>query len=367
MQISTPLSMLKRRLSSSVTKKLEITNYFNQPYMRGTGFAYSENMIVAVGNADNIKSGLCWSTDGGLSWYPSSNYKTFDPISVAYSPELRRWVAVGWKSSTIIYSDDGKTWNPSQDFFNSNSGGVGRKVEFGNGRFVTTGTLPYGIGVAWSEDGLTWTASQLPNNYTTISPTSIHYSSEQNKWVMLAYGNSSNNGNINYGSTIFYSTNNGTSFTPATDFFEGSNGEGYGTKVYYGNGKWIAIGANHDSNSTKSMCYSTNGITWTNSNQILDYPIDIVYGNGIWIVSGFSGGWTKYSLDNGITWLVGKTVISAEGNTIFIPWMNKFYVFGEIDGKSGFFVSDDGKEWSSRLQATLPGISAKYLNLYLSL
>ena len=65
--------------------------------------------------------------------------------------------------------------------------------------------------------------------------------------------------------------------------------------VYYANGIWVA-----GSNSYKGLYYSTDGMTWTQSNYTSGHFNSVYYANEIWITGSNDDG-LYYSVD-GMTW-----------------------------------------------------------------
>jgi hypothetical protein len=113
----------------------------------------------------------------------------------------------------------------------------------------------------------------------------------------------------------------------------GSISAGSISSVAYGDGRFIAVGANG------KMAYSTDIKTWIPVESIVSESFtNIVYGNGGFIASFGSG--LVYS-DDGETW---ASVEGLDASRIScIAYGNNRFIAGTHDGK--IFFSDDGKTW----------------------
>ena len=144
----------------------------------GTTIAYGANFYVAAGNnfiGDAGNTGyLQWSQDGAY-WQNSTSpvlNNTQIRSKVSYANGL--WHAVGSNvgggPNTILYSLDGKVWNPSVTS-NLFPGGWATGITYGQGYWVASGnggTSGSGFSLRWSIDGSNW------NTPTSVSwPTAL--------------------------------------------------------------------------------------------------------------------------------------------------------------------------------------------------
>ena len=117
----------------------------------------------------------------------------------------------------------------------------------------------------------------------------------------------------------------------------------YFRSICYGNGKFVTINANKDSNSL--ILYSTDGINWQKSSSTMlgkRYWRGISYGNGKFIAIAQNSSYAAYSTD-GITWK--ECSMPSSYNWLDSCYGNgKFVAVGE---SSGIAYSTDGITWKS--------------------
>jgi len=79
---------------------------------------FSHSVLIAVGGdytKPNESNGtVAWTTDVGMTWTASAKPPHGYRSSVAWSSDLKAWIAAGTNGSDISY-DDGKTWAPIDD------------------------------------------------------------------------------------------------------------------------------------------------------------------------------------------------------------------------------------------------------------
>lgn len=160
-------------------------------------------------------------------------------------------------------------------------------ITYGNGKFVAV-TYNSNAAAAYSEDGITWTATTLPS--TTVDCNSVTYGN--GKFVAVASGSDK----------AAYSED-GITWTAAT-----LHGSRDWKSVTYGNGKFVAMA--YDSNFA---AYSEDGITWTDFvlPNIATKWISITYGNGKFVAVVNNSSIAAYSED-GITWT--ETTLPSSAN-----------------------------------------------------
>jgi hypothetical protein len=146
----------------------------------------------------------------------------------------------------------------------------------------------------------------------------------------------------NYGAWAnpLVSTDGGEHFTAGS-----INNSGFVYDVTYGNGQFVAVGSNSNSNALTAT--STDGKTWLVHPVPVPYSsylLSVAYGNGVYVASGSMG--TLYTSVDGIAW---KQIQGSYNNpTVY----NKI----RFDSDSGYFLlgnntslmkSTDGVNWSS--------------------
>ena len=189
-----------------------------------------------------------------------------------------------------------------------------------------------------------------PNDRLNITTNNSH-NNNQDTWVSV-------------GTSVVYSTNNGTSWSIGT-LFDGTsvfnNDLGYG--VGYGNGRWFCAG-NDTSSNNYNLVYSDDGILWNPVFMTDGTPVfgtghanDVAYGDGVWIAVGrdttnnFN---VVYSTNNGISWSPGYP---TSGTSVFgtdqgygIGYFNNTWVITGNDDSSNnhniYYSTDKGVSWT---------------------
>lgn len=333
----------------------------NQLLETGSRASQSDSLIVSGGanQSDLTKPNMMYSSNNGITWYPSTNTFFFNGIyrDSAYSPELQRWVAVGQgENGSICYSNDGKTWFASTNIFGNTTPG-GFVVEYANGVFLAGG---FDV-IAKSVDGIQWNV--ISSFFAGGVCQGFAYSPNLNRWVATGKGNLG---------SMAYSDDNGVTFLAGQDFWT-SNGAGTG--VAYGNGRWIVAGTDDQTfeANTKSIGWSDDGINWTAANNVYSNGTGTlaVYGQNKWIACGLTlAGNSRpcYSLDNGVSWSLipdADTLFVGFGVN-YIPSANYFLAFGQSARGRCVILSEDGIAWTVGKIYSSSGIAARFVPLYLS-
>ena len=190
-------------------------------------------------------------------------------------------------------------------------------ITYGNGKFVAV-TYNSNAAAAYSEDGITWTATTLPS--TTVDCNSVTYGN--GKFVAVASGSDK----------AAYSED-GITWTAAT-----LHGSRDWKSVTYGNGKFVAMA--YDSNFA---AYSEDGITWTDFvlPNIATKWISITYGNGKFVAVVNNSSIAAYSED-GITWT--ETTLPSSANWQSVTYGNDKFV--AITNSETAAYSEDGITWT---------------------
>ena len=353
------------------------------------------------------------STNGGANWSTISISSSIGSVlSIAYSPSLLRWVAVGGSSNTasntIIYSDDdGVNWsasslqakNAATSLFKT--GSVVTKViwDIISGRFIIGGFNGGNttFSMAYSSDGINWTPVSIEeprqSNDASLITTTIGPFFSRCREIM-AVDISGEYTQINTGYSVlwnsyanrFIAVGNGT--TPIVVSNDG--GVTWSTSSQQSQQQAIAVvcgksGAN--SRATVSpISYTVDGVTWLQSigaKGIFPDPGDVrcaKYGetsksispNGrLWVAGGTGN--STYSLafsQNGIRWsgitnsksLIGdvRTIayapsdISGATTTSNNGIGNGVWVAGGVGGSgtSSIVFSYDGVSWNEVPKST---------------
>lgn len=240
------------------------------------GVTYGNGMFVAVSYA-----GFAMSSPDGITWTtrvtPVNSW-----TAVTYGNGL--FVAVadsgyGGSGNRVMTSPDGITWTQrvsAGDFEWHN-------VAYGNGIFVATSYEFYqqGIGRAMtSPNGIIWTLQ----------------ADQGHSFAALTFGNGLFVA-AGSGFSGAYRSVDGITWTPGVN-----NGELNHDlmDMAYGNGLYIIVGHDGPPDYQDWFIRSSDGINWTAAAETLvGVPRSIAFGNGRWVVLGFSG--AAYS-DDGINW-----------------------------------------------------------------
>jgi hypothetical protein len=221
-------------------------------FVTGHGAAWGNNIWVAVGAGSSVTPNeydIATSTDG-ITWTEQgvNIFQAGQANGVAYNGS--RWVAVGFGTNTIAYSDNGTSWSPS---INGNSTlSIAQGVAWNGTLWIVGG---YGANrIAYSLDGITWTGSTSGNgvfNTTDASgnPISKVYGLGWNGTMMIAVADDAIN-------TIAYSIDGGITWVGLGKTIFTT----YGYSVTWNGQMWVATGK-----GTNTIAYSYNGKNWNGS------------------------------------------------------------------------------------------------------
>ena len=288
----------------------------------GYGIAYFRNLIVAVGQSTNTYAtsadGINWTGRGITGITGIGN-------SVAYSPTLSRWVAVGLGTNSIAYSDNGTTWVGVTGL--TIFGTSGTSVIWNGTYFVATGT---GTNVlATSADGITWRGTAQNNATTALS--SLGYRAP----IMVACGQGTN--------VLCYSTDNGNTWTQtATTAMTTSARE-----IAWNGNIWVSVGS-----GTNSIATSPDGITWTGRTTTTIFStsgFDILWADSLklWIAAGTGTNCIATSPD-GINWTARVLVNAGSFGTggYRIGWNGSQLVILGSGSVNSLALSTKGTAWT---------------------
>jgi hypothetical protein len=265
-------------LAATTVSSIEVVN----------GVTDNGSTLVAVCQSGNI-----YTSADGVTWTArTSSFGTTPITSVAYSPTLGLFVAVGWTGRTA-HSADGITWTLNTALTGTPdllavTWGAGLFVAGGNSSTITGITTMY-----TSPDGITWTSRTLAGIATNGTVKSVAFGN--GLFVVV--------GIFGQGAT----SPDGITWT-ALDVGTGSAAIG-GTPEYdlqcvrFFNNLWLASGDNG------FLFTSIDGLHWVSRTSgfgiktATQSPIvyGVAYGNGIYFAVGSNGGTFSQSRD-GILW-----------------------------------------------------------------
>lgn len=273
-------------------------------------------VIVGDGTANNIAV----STDG-------INYQGLGLIfstwgaSVAYSPSLNRWVAVGKGTTTMFYSDDAFSWTavPSSTSILAE----GQRV-FWNGTRFLAGGLTGSNTIATSLDGISW----IIQGATTFSTCCAGFAT--NGEITVAVGRGGNN--------IAYSWDGGLTWTGLGAILADTGG----FSVIWTGTRFIAT-FQDNTGTGNSIAYSNDGISWTGQGLVLD---PLVYGvasnNVVQIAVGGYSNQMVASYNGGVSWNIISSTLDGLGFCVL--WSGSLWI-AVGSGTYNYVYSADGSNW----------------------
>lgn len=200
-----------------------------------------------------------------------------------------------------------------------------RSLAFGNGRWV--GIKSNVTTTTYSTNGIDWSTGSLGivGNWNNI-----RYANDQ--FIVTSSANS----------TTFLSSIDGLSWTSRS-----FNAPGQNYKVAYGDDKWIAIETGISS-GTQVQISTDNAVNWTNGtgNPLGTEILDIVYGNGKFLIIGISSDSAAYTTD-GLTWNSITLPLNREWTSVTYG-NGRFVLIGDTEDS---LYSFDGITW---YRGTLP-------------
>ena len=235
--------------------------------------AYGNGKYVALGLIGNAY--LAANSTDGINWtsYNTIPYTSYSQLAYGNGA----FVAVG--NGKIVYStDEGESWSEASVASNWWKG-----VTYGDGKFVAVaedGTNR----VATSSDGINWSETSAPGNHMWLAVTygggkyvavsqmgDVMYSSDGTNWSTTSAAESAVWNSVAYGNGKFVAVA-GLKIMYSTDginWFSGNNTVGYWLDITFGDGRFVAVSNVQDSSYPAVAGYSTDGDTWTPSNQAI--------------------------------------------------------------------------------------------------
>lgn len=274
--------------------------------------AYGNGVFVSVSTGSDMAA----YSKNGLTWTSTTLPSSGDWYEVTYGNGV--FVTVKYDSSQAAYSYDGVTWNPSTLPSSAGWAAVTYGSKLPTKRFVAVAMDSENI--AYSTDGITWTATT---------------SSDNDSWTDIAAG-SEGYVVVGSGSTQIMKSKIGTSWT-SVNLPDGALVE----YVTYGNGRFVAVG------QYNGCCYSDDeGATWT----LMSLPrisstsyAGVYYGNGKFIAIGHNG--IVVCSTDGIHWEVCRFPVS-NGTGYGMVYGDGLFVSPLADTNLAVF-SKDGIVWKN--------------------
>jgi len=300
-------------------------------------------LIVAGGIGPNT---LVYS-ENGISWIPSQTGLADACLTIAYDGFT--WLAGGIDNTghiTIVYSSNGRTWLP-------NIGGSSLFTQSCN-TLATNGSIWVGGGrnndtlIGFSYDGLTWNAATTDSIFTGTNITAIAY----NGLLWLAGAGTYNNGPV---PNPLARSSEGIHWS-AIDLTGISIDNVY--TICWSGSLWLVGG---DFNGISAIIYSTDGYAWFSSTSATVIPSSIraISWNGLQFIAGgydsAGQGRTLAYSDDGITWTASTATNMFPYYCNGITWDGNRWEAVGIKGYNGAFSiasSIDGLTWLGNLSGT---------------
>ena len=258
-------------------------------------------------------SKFLFSTDG-QSWEEKSTL-SFATVCAAYG--AGKFVSLGTSGTSRIFCrHTDLQGNMSADKIvvsTSNTHRINAMIYTGT-RYIAIGEKNYAI---YSTDGENWAElSTLPT------------ASSNETWGLLAYNGETivalTTDFFGKAQTFAYSTDNGDTWTQGTMPISVN-----WRAITYGNGKFVAITYN-------KVAVSDDGINWTLTDNEIANLRNIVFGNGLFVITPSSGNVCYYSAD-GISW--ANTTLPESGDWRALAYGNdKFVAFPFTADASGAYT-----------------------------
>jgi len=200
--------------------------------------------IAKVSRFVAVRSGsaeAAYSDDGGTTWTTSNLPVSAAWVGVVYG--AGRYLAVASDSQTVAISVDGQIWD-----ITGTLGATGyTALAYGKGTFVVTKAGDTGATRYSTNNGIAWTAANLPANSTWVD---VGYG--RNTFVAVA--SDSNSGAVSADGQTWIAMTIGSA--------DGSSVGGY-QKVGYGQGVFVVTAYNAGAEDYSYVARSENGIYWT--------------------------------------------------------------------------------------------------------
>ena len=304
-----------------VSRKNHIYRIFVNGILQATGNIWTSTTVSPTNNTWGAWNGLAY---GNNTYVMVGSYEDYRSGSRTQSRYLTSSDALSWTERSLPLS---KQW---------------ANIIYANNQFTT---IAYDSNtIAHSSDALNWTTATLPS-YTYNTKSGVQ-TQTNNGWFRVAYGNSTyvaiGNSIGNIGRVVATSTD-GTTWTTRTE----PGGNDFRDLVFL-NGEFLILG--------NSRIYrSSNGVTWTSTNNTTTNMNSIVYGNNIYVTTSpeYQGNlWVYTSTDlstftkRNLPRLYENGDINPTSKVYFFN--NKFYLFSSTGAGGQRFAafSEDAINWN---------------------
>lgn len=236
-------------------------------------------------------------------------------LAVYANSKFTVYYGAGTPTTTVPYSTNGGvTWQNGTANIQMT---VGTGIATDGTRIVIckngTTTIP---AMYYSDDGFNWT----PTAYIVVNTASIAYGN--GIWVTLT----SNTGKA-------LTSTDGANWTLSAVVLPVKSWN----RIVFANGIFMAVSS---VSSVTSVATSTNGLTWTVQTLPAAFaPTQMVYGNGLWVMTQAASATYYYSSDNGVSWTATSLPTSVTVRGSF--FMNGNFILPTV-GTVGFYVSSTG-------------------------
>ena len=278
----------------------------------GIDWSPEQKKYVAVGSGTNI---VATSMDGIYWRGTSTTLFSLEGNDIKWNGKI--WVAVGSNTTpgnTIAYSNDAITWQYSVITFQT----AGLRIHYEDNLWTIYGSDP-SYNIATSSDGMHWSFSYFANaNTLTFNlPTGLFPDPSLNIYPGVPYP------------LIHNATNNANKYL--------YNKSDYG--IVYIQPISVACGS-----GANSLAYSIDGIQWTSIKNSLFTQCNKSIWNGVtWVAVGAGNYWVATSFD-GILWTGQNSALMTE--CYDIAWNGSYFIAVGI-GSTRMARSIDGITWQS--------------------
>jgi len=340
-----------------------------------TGTTYYIKTFSSVSNQITLVT----TSNGGTSPTLTTNAGTMALAAVGWDHINPGTPIVALDTTSVYYIEPRTTFSDpafTYSAMTSPQTATGTWVAIGYGLNYFIALPNTGTGAAGSADSSTWTTLTMPvsaswtgiaygNGYwvAVASGTATAYVSKNNgtSWTSTTLTASTTWNSIAYGNGVFSAVANDGTTNYSRDFGNtwsaGSSVYTNSTKVVFGGGIFFISGK--DSSGYNNT--STDGNTWT-----LNYKFStlgsiavssVAYGNGRFIAVSSAGGTPYYSFDT-VTWYPANTSVTAS----FITYGQGIFLATATNGTA--YTSDSGLAWTTRTipNQTFTSVAFGYTN-----
>jgi hypothetical protein len=290
------------------------------PNLNGFGFYGNFTAIASDGNLNIVEVGTdpeskydciaAFSKDGGMTFSPTimppvneagthPPNQTFNPNAVAYSPKLGAFVAVGQDNSVEMSTDGGFSWQIVLQYnVKNNEDAPFNGIVWTGNYFVAVGNYlnspsDFSLGpIQYSSDGIHWTST---GGVSMQNMNAVATNGAGEVAAVGAGGQITFTGNINF--TFIF--NNSPTIQWAG---EQMSGQPNFSGVAYGNGTWVAVGANGTVFSAIDSINSDGILPWIAQSlgNVTTNLNSVIFAGGFFFAFGADG--FIYQSTNGSAW-----------------------------------------------------------------